>query len=112
MPEVDGFTVATHMQLDPALGGTTILMLSSADLAGDATRCREIGIARHLMKPITKAELWEAIVTVLGTAAHTHAAPPTPSLPAVQGTQRHLPILLHEHNRLNQQAARSVLDQH
>src|SRR5262249_34663024 len=29
MPEMDGFTVATHMQQDAALAGTTILMLSS-----------------------------------------------------------------------------------
>src|SRR5262245_57146565 len=68
MPEMDGFTVATHMQQDPALAGTTILMLSSVDLAGDAARCRKVGIARHLMKPITQAELWDAILTVLGSA--------------------------------------------
>jgi signal transduction histidine kinase/CheY-like chemotaxis protein len=90
MPEMDGFTVATHMQPDPALAGTTILMLSSVDLAGDAARCREVGIARHLMKPITQAELWDAILTVLGSAAHTHMAPPTPSPPVAQGSQRPL----------------------
>src|SRR5712691_5472229 len=112
MPEMDGFTVATHMQQDPALVGTTILMLSSADLAGDTARCREVGIARHLMKPITQAELWEAIVTVLGSAAHTHAAPPTPSLPAVQGSQRPLRILLAEDNRVNQQVALRILEKH
>ena len=56
MPEMDGFTVATHIQQEPALAGTTILMLSSTDLAGDAARCREMGIACHLMKPITQVD--------------------------------------------------------
>ena len=80
MPEMDGFTVAMHMQQDPTLAGTTILMLSSADLAGDTARCREVGIARHLMKPITQAELWDAILTALGGAAHyaTRRSPPSP----------------------------------
>jgi two-component system sensor histidine kinase/response regulator len=112
MPEMDGFTVAAHMQQDPALAGTTILMLSSADLAGDAARCREVGIARHLIKPITQAELWDAIVTVLGSAAHTHVAPPTPSPPVVQGSQRPLRILLAEDNRVNQQVVLRILEKH
>jgi CheY-like chemotaxis protein/HPt (histidine-containing phosphotransfer) domain-containing protein len=112
MPEMDGFTVATHMQQDPALAGTTILMLSSADLAGDAARCREVGITRHLLKPMTQAELWEAIVTVLGRAAHPHTAPPTPALPVVPGAQRPLRILLAEDNRVNQQVARRILEKH
>ena len=112
MPEMDGFTVATHMQQDPALAETTILMLSSADLAGDAARCREVGITQHLMKPITQAELWDAILTVLGSAAHTHAAPPTPSPPVVQGSQRPLRILLAEDNRVNQQVVLCILEKH
>jgi len=110
MPEMDGFTVATHMQQDPALAETTILMLSSADLAGDAARCREVGIARHLMKPITQAELWEAIMTVLGSTAGTQAVWPTPSPPVVHESQQPLRILLAEDNRVNQQVALRILE--
>src|SRR5262249_23112267 len=51
MPEMDGFTVAAQMQQDAALGETPILMLSSADFSGDTARCRQLGIALHLMKP-------------------------------------------------------------
>jgi len=110
MPEMDGFTVAMHMQQDPALAGTTILMLSSADLAGDTARCREVGIARHLMKPITQAELWDAILTALGGAAHTPAALPTVSLLTAPGADRPLHILLAEDNRVNQRVARHMLE--
>jgi signal transduction histidine kinase/DNA-binding response OmpR family regulator len=110
MPEMDGFTVATHMQQDPALAGTTILMLSSADLAGDAVRCREAGIARHLMKPITQAELWDAILMALGSDARAHATQPAP--PVVQESPRPLRILLAEDNRVNQQVALRILEKH
>jgi len=108
MPEMDGFTVATHMQQDPALAGTTILMLSSADLAGDAARCREVGIARHLMKPITQAELWEAILMALGSTAP--AAPPAVPLPVEQRHQQPLRILLAEDNHINQRVAVYMLE--
>jgi len=64
------------------------------------------------MKPITQAELWDAILTVLGSATHTQAAPPTPSLPVVQGSQRPLHILLAEDNRVNQQVALRILQKH
>ncbi len=110
MPEMDGFTVATHMQQDPALVGTTILMLSSADLAGDTARCREVGIARHLMKPITQAELWDAILTAMGGAAHTPAALPTVSPLTEPGADRPLHILLAEDNRVNQRVALHTLE--
>ena len=110
MPEMDGFTVATHMQQDPALAGTTILMLSSADLAGDAARCKEVGIARHLMKPITQAELWEAILTALGGAARTPAALPTVSPLTEPAADRPLRILLAEDNRVNQRVALHTLE--
>src|SRR5215470_7764344 len=110
MPEMDGFTVARHMQQDPALAGTTILMLSSADLAGDAARCREVGIARHLMKPITQAELWDAILTALGGAAHAPAALPTVSPRTEPGADRPLHILLAEDNRINQRVALHTLE--
>ena len=110
MPEMDGFTVAMHMQQEPTLAGTTILMLSSADSAGDAARCREVGIARHLMKPITQAELWDAILTALGSATDTGVAPPTVSPPTEPGPDRHLRILLAEDNRVNQRVALHTLE--
>jgi two-component system, sensor histidine kinase and response regulator len=99
-----------HMQQDPALAGTTILMLSSADLAGDTARCREVGITRHLMKPITQAELWDAILTALGGAAHTPAALPTVSPLTEPSADRPLHILLAEDNRVNQRIALHTLE--
>ena len=45
-----------------------IMMLSSADRSGDAARCRELGVACYLRKPITQSELFDAILTAMGAA--------------------------------------------
>ncbi len=42
------------------------MMLTSAGHRGDAARCKELGIAAYLMKPIRQSELREAIARVLG----------------------------------------------
>ena len=44
------------------------MMLTSAGQRGDAPRCRELGIAVYLIKPIRQSELLEAILAALGKA--------------------------------------------
>ena len=66
MPDIDGFEVARQCKADSALAGATIMMLSSADCDDDAARCKAVGMASYLRKPVTPAELHDAIVTVLG----------------------------------------------
>ena len=41
------------------------MMLTANGWRGDAARCRELGIAAYLTKPISPAELWEALTRVL-----------------------------------------------
>jgi signal transduction histidine kinase/DNA-binding response OmpR family regulator/sensor domain CHASE-containing protein len=110
MPGMDGFALAARIQQDPYLVDATILMLSSSDLAGEATRCRELGIAVYLTKPITQAELWDAIMTALHVPQHE----PTPacvgepySPPEVE---RYLRILLAEDNPVNQTLGTRMLE--
>ena len=57
-----GFTLAQSIQEDPALAGTTLLMLSSAE--GSAARARDMSIAACLMKPIKQSELLDAIMSL------------------------------------------------
>ena len=87
MPEMDGFAVATQIKADPTLADATILMLSSQDLAGDSARCRELGIAFYLTKPIAQAELWGAIETALSHSGPKSPSPPVPlSTPPATGS--------------------------
>ena len=66
MPGMDGFELVERIKRDLQLCGATIMMLTSSEYQGDAARCRELGIAAYLVKPIRKSELLTAILTVLG----------------------------------------------
>ncbi len=52
MPEMDGFALAECIKRNPDWRAATVMMLSSAGLRGDAMRCRELGIAAYLTKPV------------------------------------------------------------
>jgi two-component system, sensor histidine kinase and response regulator len=110
MPGLDGFTVAARIKQDPHLAGATILMLSSTDLIGDRTRCRELGITVYLTKPITPSELWEAIMTALHMPPRVGADFPAITPHTASKTRRRLHILLAEDNPVNQRLAIRMLE--
>jgi signal transduction histidine kinase/CheY-like chemotaxis protein len=111
MPVMDGFTVAERIRDRPELAGATILMLTSQDRAGDATRCRQLGVTNYLVKPLTQRELLATILVALGPGSSAAAAPvPVPPLPAVAGPSRPLRILLAEDNKVNQMLAAKLLE--
>jgi CheY-like chemotaxis protein len=77
MPAVDGFQVAEQINQQPALAGTTILMLTSDNRAGDFARSRDLGVATYLVKPVKRTELLEAIQQArAGAAALAEPAAP------------------------------------
>ena len=77
MPVVDGFQVAEQIHQHPTMAGTTILMLTSDNRAGDVARGRALGVAAYLVKPVKRAELLEAIQEArAGTAALVEPAAP------------------------------------
>ena len=110
MPDMDGFAVAEEIKKDPALAGATIMMLTSADRAGERARCRELGIAAYLRKPIKQSELLNAVMKAMGLAADADTE--TTSTHAGVGTSlahRGLRILLVEDNEFNQEIAANLL---
>jgi PAS domain S-box-containing protein len=114
MPEMDGFALAARIRDDPSLSGSTILMLTSDDRATDLVRCRTLGIAAYLIKPIRQSELLDAIVTALSSPA-AEAAPASldqaASSPArAVGDGRVLRVLLAEDNEVNQRLAVRLLE--
>ena len=109
MPDLDGFAVAQEIKRDPALAGATIMMLSSADRAGELARCRELGIAAYLRKPVKQSELLDAVLTALGElAAEPETAPTAPGV-SPPGIPRGLRILVAEDNEFNQELVASLL---
>jgi CheY-like chemotaxis protein len=65
MPDMDGFEVAAQIAQRPHLTGATIMMLSSVGQRGDAMRCRDLGIAAYLSKPVRQSILLAAIHAAL-----------------------------------------------
>jgi len=124
MPEVDGFTLVERVRERADLRQMTIMMLTSAGQRGDAGRCRELGIAAYLVKPIAQSQLLDAMLSVLGRKAQAAGVAGV----GVEGEEaqearlvtRHslrevhksLHILLAEDNVVNQVLACRLLEKH
>ncbi|HLW99512.1 MAG TPA: response regulator [Candidatus Acidoferrales bacterium] len=111
MPGMDGFAVAKEIRTRPGLAGSTIMMLTSNLAPGDMKRCRELGVAATLVKPMNQSDLLDAI---LNSLAHT---PPTAKLAIVDQSgvvplrgQPSRRFLLAEDNKVNQQLAVRLLE--
>jgi CheY-like chemotaxis protein/HPt (histidine-containing phosphotransfer) domain-containing protein len=86
-----------------------LLMLSSAGRPEDAARCRLLGVATYLNKPIKQSELLDAILTARHEAApdaEHHGGPGA----APSAGPRPLRLLLAEDNLVNQRLAVRLLE--
>jgi two-component system, sensor histidine kinase and response regulator len=121
MPNMDGFSVAERITSDPRFQGITVVMLSSGDQGNTEARCRQAGVAYYLRKPITRLDLWEAIITALGRTGVNRAeaaqmvcrraAHCTPHRLEMTPHQR-LRILLAEDNLVNQRLVVRLLEKY
>ena len=109
MPEMDGFDVARKVRGNPRLAGATIMMLSSSGHYGETARCRELGIAYHLTKPVDQRELLAAIGRALAREQSPRLSLPTAMLPNDLPSRR-LHVLLADDNKVNQRLATSLLE--
>ncbi|MCP4716792.1 MAG: response regulator, partial [Deltaproteobacteria bacterium] len=66
MPVMDGFMVADIIRKESGLTGAVLMMLSSDHRQGDVQRCRQSGVAAHMLKPVKKSSLKAALMKVLG----------------------------------------------
>jgi CheY-like chemotaxis protein len=112
MPEEDGFDLARQLRRSPRCAGAAIIMLTSASQTGDSARCRELGLAAHLTKPVTSWELRQLICRVLDRDAE---APPAPAparegLPGEARSAASRKILVAEDNPVNQVVAARLLE--
>ena len=104
MPGMDGFELSKEIKERSGRGEMSILMLTSGGLPGEAERCRKAGISAYLLKPVMKADLRNAILTVLGQVQSNN----TGTLPLVtrhtlrESSSRKLHILVAEDNAVNQ----------
>ena len=110
MPDMDGFTLAERIKERPGLAGATIMMLTSAGQRGDGARCRKLGIAVYLIKPIRQSELLEAILVALGQPSRGKGRPTVLTRHSLREARRKIRVLVAEDNTVNQELAARLLE--
>lgn len=112
MPDMDGFAVAERLLAMPACRGIPLLMLSSGAMRGDAQRCRELGLAGYLSKPVAADELFAALQRVLQDAASSvpgNTAADLVTRHALREIGQGLHVLVVEDHPVNQKLIVSLL---
>ncbi|MGB7720140.1 MAG: response regulator [Bryobacteraceae bacterium] len=112
MPEEDGFDLARQLRRNPRCASAAIIVLTSASQSGDSGRCRELGLAAHLTKPVSFWELRQLICRVLDRNV-AEPRPPEPVSEGLPGEPRAAAsrkILVAEDNPVNQMVAARLLE--
>jgi two-component system sensor histidine kinase/response regulator len=109
MPGMDGFQLAELIRDDPRLRETEVIILTSAGRRGDAARCRELGVAAYLLKPVKQSQLLDAITEVLRVAPDVEERPPLVTRHTIEEKRRRLRILLADDNAINQKLVTVML---
>ena len=111
MPEMNGFAVLEQIRREPEIGVLVVLMLSSPDECRDLDRCRYLAADAHVQKPMSPAELQDAIIaalrkSVLQSEERQERSPQE----SEQSGRRSLRILLAEDDSINQLFAVRLLE--
>ncbi len=109
MPDMDGFTLAERIKADPRLAGAAIMMLTSAGRRGDASRCRALGIAAYLHKPIKERDLLHAIHLALSPHRRGAIDAALITQHTLRESKRPVRVLLAEDDLVNRRLAERLL---
>ncbi|MEW5724405.1 MAG: response regulator, partial [Thermodesulfobacteriota bacterium] len=113
MPQMDGFELVSGIKARTGLADMPIIMLTSTGVRGEAVRCRELGVAGYLNKPVKESELLEVVRTVLGRPTSGNQAPPLITRHTLRESRRSprpLHVLLVEDDAVNQKLAVHFLE--
>jgi CheY-like chemotaxis protein len=111
MPGMNGFELAERLRGNPHLAGPIIMMLPASDPVRLAARCREVGVVRHVVKPIQRSALLDRIMEILHESALPAATADEPAADGDLQPARPLHLLLAEDNQINQALATRILQQ-
>ena len=104
MPEMDGFMLYESTRQHAGHDPVPFILLTSAARPGDVARCREIGVAAHLIKPVKQSLLLNTIVSAVAGESAVTERPEAPA-PVREQADRSLKVLLAEDNPVNQKFA-------
>jgi CheY-like chemotaxis protein/HPt (histidine-containing phosphotransfer) domain-containing protein len=108
MPHVDGFTLARQIKRDQRLRNTPVVLLTSVGRAGDAERCRRLGVDAFLTKPVKHSDLLDTLTRLFGVS--TRGAPGRPVTKTIAASPHYsLHILVAEDNEVNRTLVTTLL---
>ncbi|MFC2160974.1 response regulator, partial [Acidobacteriota bacterium] len=110
MPEMDGFSLAEKIRKRPHLRDTKTIMLTSAGVPGDATRCRKLGFSAYFTKPVNQSDLLDAITLTLQPSKKSKAQTQLITKHSLLESPLQIRILLAEDNEINQKLATRLLE--
>ena len=110
MPDIDGFMLVERVQKLPELEHLVTVMLTSGGQRGDGQRCKELGIAAYLIKPVLQADLLEALLRVLGPRSDQAEPMQLITRHTLRESRVPLRVLLAEDNVVNQRLALRLLE--
>jgi signal transduction histidine kinase/CheY-like chemotaxis protein/HPt (histidine-containing phosphotransfer) domain-containing protein len=114
MPDMDGVELGRHINEDPTLKATRLVMLSSSAQPEDRKMFQELGFAAYLEKPWNRSELIEALSVVLSCEASawhslTHPIVTPRLLREHRGSEKRR-LLVAEDDPVNRKVATGVLE--
>jgi PAS domain S-box-containing protein len=111
MPGEDGESLAARINVDPALNGTRMIMITSLGTNDNGKNLAKIGIKASLQKPVRQSRLRELLLSVLYEEIVPKPSTVVSSTPADIGNMaRQGRILLAEDNITNQLVAVTILE--
>ena len=110
MPDMDGFQLVERIRESAGFETVAVIMATSAGQRGDAARCRSLGIAAYLTKPVRGVELKAVIRATVGRASDDIQARSLLTRHSQRERRRSLHILLAEDNPVNQKLAVRLLE--
>jgi len=111
MPDVDGLMLAREIRGDARFSAAHLVMLTSAPLPEMRQRARQAGFAACLSKPIKQSDLFDLILTTLGSPAQAEREPAEGSPRRAAGRPKTRHILVAEDNPTNQKLVVALLEQ-
>jgi CheY-like chemotaxis protein/signal transduction histidine kinase len=106
---INGFDVAREIAGEPSLAQATILMIDSDNLHAVEKRCRELGVAEWVLKPIRQSELLDAVTMAIRWSRELDDSSPDAARSARRKMGDKLRVLLIEDNLVNQKVASFML---
>ena len=110
MPEMDGFETVKQIREDETIRDSIVIVLTSAGVKGDGKRCRDLGIAAYLRKPVPSSELLETLLMVMGNGIRKKDEPKLITRYSLRETRKKINILVAEDNLINQKLILRILE--